>query len=239
MKNKFIDFCALCFRTNKNGLSRYYCELHQPNSNLYNSDRLKLKRVSQDRFIKATGHIEKIHFLSRELDTLSPSPIYLLEHTRRTRLNGKLSFEPVFRLIKNEYKKANLKLEKDSFSISFPWRWVLGYLTRLGYRNEEVQSIINSASDLDLFNLVIVVSARYEAYCRLQEYFPDKRKRKRKTQLSESERDKLLSLISSTPLKPNGKICRKALGDAMGTNRHKACRLINKLKQSGDINGDL
>ncbi|MCG7570767.1 hypothetical protein MHM89_12550 [Pseudoalteromonas sp. CNC9-20] len=238
MKNKFIDFCALCFRTNKNGLSRYYCEQHQPKTNLYNLDRSKLKRISKDQFSKMTGHIEKIRFLSRELDTLSPSPSYLLEHTRKIRQNGMLSFEPAFRLIENEYGKAYMKLEKGSFSISFPSRWVLGYLVRLGYRNEEVQSIINEASDLDLFDIVVIVSARYEAYRRLQEHFPDRRKNKTEIQLSETERSKLMSLIKSTPLKPNGRICRKTLGEVMGTSRHKAGRLINKLKQNGDIDGD-
>lgn len=239
MKNNYFDFCALCFRTNKRGLSRYYCEQHQPNSNLYNSDRSKIKRIIGDRFDKSAGHIDKIRLLSSELDSLTSSPAFLLENTRKVRLNGKLSFEPAFKVIENEYKKAFLKLEKGSFSTSFPERWTSGYLVRLGYCNEETQNFIYGASDTDLFDLIIIVSARYEAYSRLGEYFPDRRKRKKGAQLEQSEKDRLLLLIQSIPSKPNGRICRKALGVAIGSSRYKAARLINKLKQSGDLNGDI
>ncbi|MFK5948712.1 MAG: hypothetical protein QM500_08090 [Methylococcales bacterium] len=239
MRRSFFEFCALCYKSTSSGLSPYYCENHQPRSKLYNKDRGRLKTLQGDKFKQIQGYEKKIRELSYQLDMCSASSSKLLSVVKRVNINGKLSFKSAFDVIENNYKHASVYLEREQFSYTYRNRWVSGFLSRLGLNFSEYEYSVKEMNDSELFDSIVVISARYDAYQNLSEKFPDGRHRSKNLIISDSEKAKYISAINSIPLKPNGKVCRTSFGRLVGVDRYKGRRIINKLKTNGDIDGDI
>lgn len=234
-----MEFCILCYRSKKTGRSEHYCAAHQPKTARYNDDRKKLKLLCGDQYEDGVGREGKLAVLSMKLDSLSTPADELLKTCKRTRRNGILLFDSAFALIKTHYKKASNKLEPNTINEMNPENILFSYLINLKYEHEECGKAIFGLKDSELFDLLVRVAARYQAYSEMIDRFPDGRKRNKKKKILLPEKEKYLAIIEKLPLKPNGRVSRVQLGIAIDESRHKAGRIINELKLNGDIKGNI
>lgn len=209
-----MEFCVLCYRSKKTGRSEHYCAAHQPKTARYNDDRKKLKSLCGEQYENGVGRESKLAILSMKLNSLSTPADELLKTCKRTRRNGLLLFDSAFALIKTHYKKASNRLEPNNVNETNPKNILSSCLINLEYEHGECGEAVFGLTDSELFDLLVRVAARYQAYFEMLDRFPDGRKGDKKKKILLPEKDKYLAIIEKLPLKPNGRVSRVQLGIA-------------------------
>lgn len=237
----FFNFCSLCFKPVLRSSSDHYCKDHLTGTYKYRRDRGELISSCTSTYYSTSGRLKKIQLLSSSLDKLSVSPADVLKQARKMIYNGRLDIEEALKLVQSNYKHASKFIIRDSFVLSHSDRWVKSYFVRLGYLIIQVEDMVLESSQDEIFNAIIHISARWNAYKTLEGYFSDGRGRPSGSIFDDIDKDKMqiIDIIKSVPLKPNGKINRQISGERLNVSRHKAGRIIEKLKSDGDIDGDM
>jgi predicted transcriptional regulator len=239
LKNPYFSFCNLCFKTPDFGVSKHFCSNHLPKRNLYLRDRIRLKDLASGRFEPQSGHLDKINLLSEVLDEQAASPEIILSSTTKVIRNGSLKFDSAFEMIRKHFSYADEVLRVECFNSDYSARWFEGFLHRIGAILIETKRTKIKLDQTQLFEAIVFMSARYQAYRRLDDIFIDRRQRKFRNSDASKEDQEILLAIQKTGMKSNGRVNRSKLASECGMNRHKIGRIIERLKSDGELDNDM